>query len=718
MKQLLQSMKTGKTIIEEVPVPSVKSGFALVQNAASLVSAGTERMLVEFGEKNLLQKVQSRPDLAKQVIDKARREGIFTALEAAFNRLDQPMTLGYSCSGTIVEVGTGLKGFKPGDRVACAGGGFAVHAEYALVPQNLMAHIPDNVDFDSAAFSTLGAIAMHGFRLAEPQVGERVAIIGLGLLGLLAAGIAHAAGCSVSGVDVDPERVKLADTLGYPSIQRSDTESFFAEKSDNCGWDIVLICADTKSSDPVELAGKIARDRGRVIALGAFGLNMPRKPYYDKELSFKVSRSYGPGRYDLQYEEQGHDYPAGYVRWTEGRNLQAVLDLEGKGLLDVHPLITHRIGIADATRAYDLITGKLSEPFLGVLLTYPQALADLSTMHKTSTGLPSLSTSKDAPGLGVLGAGLYANSTFLPAVKKIGGVNPMGIASSTGLNARYTGKKYGFQYSTSEEERIFTDENVDLIAILTRHHQHSRQVIHGLEMKKHVFCEKPLAIDQAGVEAVFEQLQQPDQPVMMIGFNRRFAPLAVEMKHFLDHSDQPRMMHYTVNAGALPLNHWLHDPKVGGGRIIGEGCHFIDFMTWLANSLPISVSTVSLPDGQLYREDNVSLTMTFENGSVGVLHYLANGDKSFPKERCEVFCGGRVAVLDDFRRVEMVYNGKRSSQQSSFRQDKGHQAAWQVFLQGVKEGVPPITYEQIRAVSLTAIAAVESLHTGQMCKVA
>ncbi len=530
MKQLLQSMKTGKTIIEEVPIPSMKPGFALVQNAASLVSAGTERMLVEFGEKNLLQKVRSRPDLAKQVIDKALREGIFTALGAAFNRLDQPMTLGYSCAGTIIEVGEGLKGFKPGDRVACAGGGFAVHAEYALVPQNLMAHIPDNVNFDSAAFTTLGAIALHGFRLSQPQVGERVAIIGLGLLGLLAAGIARSAGCSVAGVDLDPERVKLAESLGYPSIQRENAENFFAERSDGAGWDIVLICADTPSSDPVELAGKIARDRGRVIAIGAFGLNMPRKPYYDKELTFMVSRSYGPGRYDSNYEEVGIDYPAGYVRWTEGRNLQAILDLQGKGLLDVHPLITHRIGIEDASRAYDLITGKLSEPFLGVLLTYPQTKPDLGTQRTVFLRQPSIKTSDGLPGLGVLGAGMYANSTFLPSVRKIGGARLIGIASGTGLNARYAGGKFGFEYSTSESEKIFTDENVDVIAILTRHHQHSPQIIEALLRKKHVFCEKPIAIDRAGVEAVIEQLNQPEQPIMTIGFNRRFAPLSVEMK--------------------------------------------------------------------------------------------------------------------------------------------------------------------------------------------
>ena len=705
-------MKTGQTVIEEVPIPSIKPGYALVQTAASLISAGTERMLVEFGQKNLLQKVRSRPDLAKQVIAKARREGVITALDAAFNRLDQPMSLGYSSAGTIIEVGSELTSFQPGDRVACAGGGFAVHAEYALVPQNLLAHVPDNVDFDSAAFSTLGAIAMHGFRLAQPQVGERVAVIGLGLLGLLACGIVRAAGCIVAGVDVSLARVQLAESLGYSAVQRDDAEAFFAEKSTSMGWDIVLICADTPSSDPVELAGKIARDRGRVIAIGAFGLNMPRKPYYDKELNFMVSRSYGPGRYDPSYEEGGQDYPAGYIRWTEGRNLQAVLDLMGSSLLDMHPLITHRVPIDDAVRAYDLITGKLNEPFLGVLLTYPQTKPELSALRTITLPSP-LPFDKSLPGLGVLGAGAYANSTFLPAMKKVGGITPVGIASSTGLNARYAGGKFGFRYSTSEEDKLFNDDNIDILTILTRHKQHSRQVVRALQSGKHVFCEKPLAIDTSGVEAVFNQLQQPGQPLLMVGYNRRFARLAIAMQRFLDKTHEPRMMHYTVNAGALPLNHWTHDPIVGGGRIIGEGCHFIDFMTWLAGSLPVSVFTTSLPDGKTYREDNVSITITYANGSVGVLHYLANGDKAHPKERCEVFSGGRVAILDDFRRVDMIHNGRKESQRSLLRQDKGHRAAWQAFLAGVKKGTPPIPYDQIRMVSLAAIAAVESLHTGE-----
>ena len=371
MKQVLQSMRDGKTRVEEIPDPFVKPGTALVRTACSLVSAGTERMLVEFGEKNLLDKVRSRPDLAKQVIDKAMREGVLTALDAAFNRLDQPMVLGYSSSGVVEAVGPGLTGFKVGDRVACAGGGFAVHAELAIVPQNLLAKVPDNVDFEQAAFTTLGAIAMHGFRLASPQIGESVAIIGMGLLGLLAANIARAAGCKVIGIDTDRKRIELAESLGFQSAIRTDAETACSSFTSGNGADVVLICADTPSDDPVELAARIARDRAVVVAVGAVGLKIPRKLYYDKELDFRISRSYGPGRYDAEYEEHGKDYPASFVRWTEGRNFQAFVDLLAEGKFELKPIITHRFPIEKADAAYDLITGKVKEPFLGVLLTYP-----------------------------------------------------------------------------------------------------------------------------------------------------------------------------------------------------------------------------------------------------------------------------------------------------------------------------------------------------------
>ncbi len=425
MKQLLQNTRNGKSIVEDVPVPTPREGQALVKTEASIVSAGTERMGVEFAEKSLVGKARSRPDLVKQVIDKGRREGWVNTAQAAFNRLDQPMAPGYSSAGTIVALGKNMPGFKIGQRVACAGGGYAVHAEYNVVPRNLLTPLPKNVDFESAAFTTLGAIALHGFRLAEPQIGENVAIIGMGLLGLLAAQIATAAGCNVLGIDVDSVRISLASSLGLRAVRRAEAVDSALAFTANRGFDMILICADTSSNDPVELAAVIARDRARVVATGAVGLTFPRKIYYEKEISFINSRSYGPGRYDLNYEEQGNDYPLGYVRWTEGRNFEAVVNLMTKGKLQVKPLITHRFDINQATQAYDVITGKKKEPFLGVLLTYPEGkMIEERKVVFPRSSFQSTGTVK----LGVLGAGLFANSILLPSIQKAGDIQLVGIA--------------------------------------------------------------------------------------------------------------------------------------------------------------------------------------------------------------------------------------------------------------------------------------------------
>jgi len=443
MKQLLQNLKTGETTVADVPIPTLKPGTALIHTAASLVSAGTERMVVEFAEKSLVGKARSRPDLVKQVLDKARREGLLTTVDAAFNRLDQPMPLGYSSAGTIIAVGKGLQGFKVADRVACAGGGYAVHAEYAIIPKNLLVHIPDEVDFESAAFATLGAVALHGFRLAHPQLGEHVAVIGLGLLGLLTVGIARAAGCRVFGVDLDPRRVELAIQAGAEAVSRDQAEEAALSWSRGKGADCVLICADTPSDDPVNLAGAIARDRANVVAVGAVGLNFPRAVYFQKELSFVNSRSYGPGRYDPDYEEGGQDYPIGFVRWTEGRNLEAIVDLLASGSLDVRPLITHRFPIENAPKAYELITGKKEEPFLGVVLTYsaedgrPETddYASDFTFYERSKA-KNVKRNETTVRVGVLGAGNFATAVMLPALKKIGNVELVGILSGSGLSAR------------------------------------------------------------------------------------------------------------------------------------------------------------------------------------------------------------------------------------------------------------------------------------------
>jgi predicted dehydrogenase/threonine dehydrogenase-like Zn-dependent dehydrogenase len=710
MKQLLQNIKTGKPSIEEVPIPTPQAGQALVKVAASLVSAGTERMMV----KNIVDQARSRPDLVKQVIDKARREGLTSTARSVFNRLDQPMAPGYSSAGTIVALGENMEGFKVGQRVACAGAGYASHAEYNLVPRNLLTALPDNVDFESASFTTLGAISLHGFRLAEPQLGENIAVIGMGLLGLLTAQIAVAAGCNVLGIDVDSSRITLASSLGLRAIRRDDAVDACVAFTANRGFDAVIICADTTSNDPVELAAVIARDRARVVATGAVGLTFPRKSYFEKEISFVNSRSYGPGRYDPNYEEHGNDYPIGFVRWTEGRNFEAIVDLMAKGQLNVKSLITHRFDIVEATQAYEVITGKTDEAFLGVLLTYPKIKEKVegSKVIRLNVSPFKPSTCK----LGVLGAGLFANSVLLPAIQKAGDIELVGIASSGGLHAGHAGKKFGFQYATSEDDQVINDPNANTVAILTRHNTHADLVVKALQAGKHVFVEKPLGINSEQLEEICEQLQKNESCLLTVGFNRRFSPFARQLSDLYKNRNEPMHIHYRVNAGPIPLNHWTQDPEIGGGRIIGEGCHFVDFITYLVDSAPVSVTAHALPNNGKYREDNVSMTFTFPDGSIGVIDYLANGDKSFPKERVEVFCGGQIAVLDDYVSLQTIKDGKKKGSKSA--QNKGWVDEWKVFAGAIREGSqPPIPYDQLIGVTKATFAVMESLKTGSKIQI-
>ena len=596
MKQVLQNMRSGKTSVEEVPIPTPRAGTALIRTQASLVSAGTERSVVEFAEKSLLGKAQSRPDLVRQVMDKARREGLLSTVEAAFNRLDEPLALGYSSAGVIKALGEDMDGFHVGQRVACAGGNFAVHAEYALVPRNLLAPLPDGVDFESAAFTTLAAIALHGFRLSKPQVGEKVAVIGLGLLGLLTVQIAQAAGCQVLGVDIDPSRVELAREFGALAILNPQAEEACLAFSGGHGADAVLICAGDSSSETVALAGLLARNNGRVVAVGVVGQDLPRPIYFQKELSFVTSRSYGPGRYDPAYEEGGLDYPYSYVRWTEGRNLGACVDLIASGKLDVLDLVTHRFPIEQAAEAYELITGKKNEPFMGVLLTYPQAEEKPESKRTILTA-----ASRNPEGsvrLGVLGAGLFANAVMLPAIQKQKDIRLVGIASSGGVHASHSAGKFGFGYAASDSSELINDPEINTLAILTRHDSHIPLVLKGLQAGKHVFVEKPLAVNPEQLQDLEDYIKKNSSgmPLLMTGFNRRFAPLALELAKFLAGRLEPLFAHYRVNAGTLPLTHWQHDPVHGGGRIVGEGCHFIDFLAFLAGGAPVSVSAYGLPD--------------------------------------------------------------------------------------------------------------------------
>jgi predicted dehydrogenase/threonine dehydrogenase-like Zn-dependent dehydrogenase len=708
MKQLLQNLKSGETFIAEVPIPTPRRGQALVRVVNSLISAGTERALVEFAHKSLAGKARARPDLVRQALQKMQREGLRSTLEAVFNRLDQPMPLGYSSAGVIVALGEGMEGFFIGQRVACAGGNYAVHAEYNLIPRNLLTPIPENVDFESAAFTTLGAIALHGFRLSQAAIGESVAVIGLGLVGLLTAQIAAAAGCRVLGIDRAADRVALAASLGFAAAPRAQAESAAAAFTQGRGFDAVILCADTPSNDPVELAGAIARLRGRVVAVGAVGQSLPRKIYYEKELTFVNSRSYGPGRYDPHYEEEGEDYPYAYVRWTEGRNFEAVLHLMAEGKLRVHPLITHRFPIEQAPEAYELIRGRRAEPFLGVLLTYGAPSLELPAERRIRqiAGPPPLQEVR----LGVIGAGNFAQNTLLPLLQRFPSISRLGVASSGGVHAAQTARKFGFAYATSEPQEILQDPQVNVVAILTRHDTHVPLALQALEQGKHVFVEKPLAIDETQLQAIEQALSQANT-LLTVGFNRRFAPLSQRLKALLQQHHEPLFAHYRVNAGYLPRDHWLHHPEQGGGRLIGEACHFVDLLTFLVGSVPQLVSVQALPDAGKYRRDNFTLTLRFENGSLAVLDYLANGDRSYPKERLEVFCGGAIAILEDFRRLEWFQDGRRQRFRSPG--DKGWYAEWEAFLQALRRGgPPPIPYEHLIGVTRLTIQAARQLEAG------
>lgn len=714
MKQLLQNIKEGNAEIVDVPVPAIKSGHILVKNHASVVSSGTERMVVEFAEKNLLMKAKSRPDLVKQVLDKAQREGIIPTIQAALNRLDTPMALGYSSAGEVISVGEGVEDIKPGDRVACAGGGFACHAEYVLIPKNLFAIIPDSVSYEDAAFATLGAISLHGFRIAAPQIGEKVAIIGLGLLGLIMIDICKAAGLQVFGIDLDKSRVDLATSKEVIAVHRELAFDQGASFTENRGFDVVFICADTNSNDPIELAGQLARDKGTVVAVGAVGLEIPRKMYYEKEINVLISRSYGPGRYDHSYEEQGKDYPYGYVRWTEGRNLAAIMDLLESKKLDVKSLITHRFPIEEGVKAYETITGKNNEKFLGVIIQYPDnGSSEIEDRRVDIQKTSVLNLEVDKVSIGVLGAGLYASAVFLPIIQKTASVQKLGICSAKGLSARQLAKKYNYQFACTDESEIFNNNDINTVVILTRHSDHARQILNGLQKNKHIYCEKPLVLN---IKELLEirQAYKNAQSRLMVGFNRRFSPFILKAKDFIKKSAEPKFIHYRVNAGFIPSNHWVHDPNQGGGRIIGEGCHFIDLCIYLADSKPLSIQTIGLPNIGKYNDDNVIINIKFLDGSIATVEYLANGDKSVEKETLEIFSGGKVVQLNDFRKLILTSNGKKTQLYSRFTQDKGHLGSWHAFINSIKLNLEtPITFEELFDSSLVTLIALESLRKNE-----
>ncbi|MGA8621349.1 MAG: bi-domain-containing oxidoreductase [Candidatus Sulfotelmatobacter sp.] len=714
MKQAFQDSRSAEVTVLEVPVPKLLAGCALVRTGASLISAGTERASSEFASKNLIQKARMRPDLVREVLSKISREGVVATASAIRSRLDQPGDLGYSSAGTVVAAGDGVT-ISPGDRVACAGSGYAVHAEFACVPRLLLARIPsENVSFDEAAFTPVGSVALHGVRTADAKLGDVVAVIGLGLLGQLTAQILKAAGCCVLGMDISMERADLALRLGADAVSTSSSgfHDLCMQYSARHGADAVLIAAQTASNDPVDLAGAVARNRAPVVAVGTVSMEIPRRSFYAKELDFRISRSSGPGRYDSSYERKGIDYPIGYVRWTETRNMEAFLKLLADGKLDLHPLITHRFPIARARSAYDLITGKTDESFLGVLITYPDIADD--SRHVTVKASDRPISSHKSIQIGLLGAGTFATSTLLPALKRVDGVEMVTAGAASGSHARHAAEKFGFLSCTTDEQEILNNPAVNTVVIATRHHLHAGQVIAALHSGKHVFCEKPLCLNEAELAKIVAAHDEQNTQVLMVGFNRRFAPPAVRMKSFLQDVPEPLALHYRVNAGFLPPDNWLNDPQQGGGRIIGEVCHFVDFLSFLTGSFPVEVETRSLPNPSQYSNDNVVCSLRFADGSQGTISYLANGDKSYSKERIEVFGGGMVAMIEDFRRLELVRNGKKRVFRSLFGPDKGHRGECQAFVTAIQHGTQsPIDFREIVSTMLATFALEESRCLGQ-----
>lgn len=716
MKQVVQSFKTGELTVTDVPSPSLRPRGILVRTAASLVSAGTERMVVDFAEKNLLEKARARPDLVRQVVDKAHREGVITTIEAVRNRLDQPLALGYSSAGVVVAVGEDAPGFQVGDRVACAGGGFASHAEQVSVPRNLAVAVPDSVSFEEAAFGTIGAIALQGIRQAEVTLGDNVAVIGLGLLGQLTVQLLKAAGCQVLGIDLNEARVALARELGADATCVNVSALAVGDAiTGGHGFDSVLITADTTSNDPVTLAGELARDRAIIVAVGAVGMEIPRKRYYEKELDFRLSRSYGPGRYDSAYEEKGNDYPYAYVRWTEQRNIASFISLIADGKVRVAPLITHRFPIDEAERAYDVITGKTREPFLGVMLTYDldrELPARIALKGSPATVAPT-HPAQQVVRVGMLGAGNFVNATLLPAMKGVPGLELAGLVSGSGMTARASGDRFGFAWCANDAAALLDDPSINWLVIATRHNLHAGQAAAGLAAGKNVFVEKPLGLSREELLRV-TRAQRASGRRLIVGFNRRFAPMVQQMQAFVAAHQRPLIATYRVNAGGIPRDHWLQDPSVGGGRIIGEACHFIDALQFLIGAPVTQVQATPVQTAQGPVDDELIVTLSFEDGSVGTVIYAAGGDKAFGKERIEIIGDNRVAILDDFRALELVHNGRRTRRTERLRPAKGHRAEWMAIVNAATTGAPsPVPLNEIVNTHLATFAVQESLRHRQ-----
>lgn len=711
MKQVLQNFRSGELRVDEVPAPTLKPKYVLVQNLFSVVSAGTERHAVDFANKSLLDKARARPDLVRKVMQYAQTDGIATAYQLAMSRLDDWRPLGYSSVGQVLEVGEGVTQFAIGDIVACAGANYANHAELICVPMNLVARVEAGVNPRLAAFATLGAIALEGIHRAKLSPGERVAVIGLGLIGQLTALILKQYNFDVMGADVNPVQVERTRALGIPATTTDQALGMAQTMSDGAGLDAVLVTAATASSDPVKLAGELCRLRGRVSAVGLVGLDVPRQLYYDKELDLSVSRSYGPGRYDPTYEEQGKDYPIGYVRWTENRNLQEFLRLLANGL-DVSRLITHTLPLTDAPQVYDmLLNNPNKEYFLGVLFEYAAAPS-----RATRIDLPKTSSAPrektDAVQLGIIGVGQYARGTLLPALKKNPAAQVRAVCSASGRSAHSEAEASGAAYATSDYHEVLNDDKIDAVLIATRHNLHAPLAVEAIALGKHVFLEKPPALSAAELMSIVDALRANPQVQFMVGYNRRFSTHAQTLKHSLAKLPKPFVMHYRINAGKIDAASWVHDAHEGGGRIIGEGCHFVDLLQFFCDAAPVQVFATGVGgDSDAARlQDNVNIQITFADGSIGSILYTSLGARSLPKERVEVFAGGTTLVIDNFKQT-LIY-GAELKKQAGMQQDKGQPEMLRAFLSAVQTGgAPPIPLAQILNTSLVTFRVIESLRT-------
>ena len=711
MKQLIQSFKTGELGLFDVPAPVCEKNGALVQTTVSLVSAGTEKMLVDFAKKSMLAKAKDRPDLVKQVIDKMKKEGVKNTLEKVFTKLDTPIPLGYSLAGRVVEVGSELSGINIGDRVACGGAGYANHSEINYVPKNLMVKIPDGVDDIDASFVTVGAIALQGVRQTAPLLGEKVAVMGLGLLGQLTVQLLKANGCKVIGSDIDPDKMALAKKLGCDEVcHAGELISKANEFTNGYGVDAVIIAASTSSNQPITDAAEISRMRGRVVLVGMVGMDVPRNTYYKKELEIKLSMAYGPGRYDPEYEEKGIDYPYDLVRFTEQRNFEAFLGLIQEGKITPKELITHSYNFDDAMSAYDLLEGRIKEKYLGIVLNYKR---DIKLEDEKIVQRSEKKISSDKVNIGLIGAGNFTKSVILPNIQKVGDFEFVGLCTATGVSAQGTGKKYDFKYITTDIEEIFKNSEINSVFITTRHNDHANKVLKAIESKKHCFVEKPLCIYEEELEAIKEAYT--GETLVQVGFNRRFSPMIEKMKKFISGQIS---VNYRINAGIIPKNVWIQDRTIGGGRIIGEVCHFIDTCSYLIGSEVKSVfaTTIQKSDQSIPDEDNVNIVLNYANGSTATISYYAYGDNSMPKEYIEVFSSGVSMQMNDFRELT-IFKGGKSSKEKSANQDKGFVNEFKAFKEAVKSGNEAIDMKSIYNTTKTTFKILESIRSKSLVEI-